>query len=62
MSAKCAYVKFMFEKCKRERGVCHIKKRLLEDCEYITGPHYKLKHTWLNDTCKSRDATHKDQR
>ena len=66
MSVKCAYMKFMYEKCKREKGACHIKKRLMEDCHnqnlYFTGPHYKLKHMWLNDTHKSRNAACKDRR
>lgn len=61
MSAKCVYVKSMYEKCKREKGVCRMKKRLLEECHrqklYFTGPHYKLRHMWLNDTHKSRDAS-----
>lgn len=58
MSAKCAYVKFMYEKCKRERSYCNIEKRLLDDCNignmYFSGctPQYKLKHGWLNDTRK----------
>ena len=60
MAAKCAYVKFMLEKCKRERGICHIEKRLFEDCSsqnlFFTGPQYKLKYMWINDTRKDRDT------
>ena len=58
MSAKCAYVKFMYEKCKRERIRCNIEKRLFQDCNsenmYFSGcrPQYKLKYGWINDTRK----------
>lgn len=64
MSAKCAYAKFMYEKCKREKGVCHIKKRLMDDCNnqnlYFSGPQYKLRHKWLNDTRKGRNTAQED--
>ena len=62
-STKCAYVKFMFEKCKRERGSCHIEHRLLEDCNnnnlYFSGcsPQYKLSHRWINDTRHTRETS-----
>lgn len=66
MSTKCTYVKYMYEKCKREGAACHINKKLLDECKsqnlYFSGPHYKLKHMWLNDTHKSRGTTHKDRR
>ena len=64
MSEKCAYARFLYKKCQRERTRCHVYKQILEDCNsgklWFTGPQYKLKHTWLNDTHKSRNTTYKD--
>ncbi len=66
MSEKCAYARFLYKKCQRERTRCHVYKQILEDCNSgnlrFTGPQYKLSHNWINDTCKSRNTTYKDNR
>lgn len=60
MAAKCAYVKFVLERCKKQKSTCNIEKRLFDDCVqqnlYFSGPQYKLRYTWINDTRKGRDT------
>jgi uncharacterized protein YgiB involved in biofilm formation len=49
MSEKCAYARFMYKKCQREKKQCRIYKKILDDCNngnlYLMGCSKEYKHT-----------------